>query len=91
MLQSLEGSSKQALGFALRDDGSADGAAGFQFRYHTADDTMGWLAATSGEKRYTAVNVRLDVLPLSREQAIRLVRQRRLQQDSNSLSVETKE
>ena len=91
ILLSLEGESKQALGFALRNGVGVDDASGFQFRYHAAEDTMGWLAMISGEARYTALNVHLDILPLTRAEAARLVRERRLNQSLEAPSVKIKE
>lgn len=90
MLVSLDGKSKQALVYALRDDGGAD-LTGFRFRYHAADDTIGWLATTSVIARYTALNVHLDIQPLTQAQATRLSRQRRQSQDLQAPSVKSTE
>lgn len=79
LLAALDGKSNQVMGFALRDDGGTR-VSGFQFRYYVSDDTLGWLAMTSGRARYTALNVHLDILPLTRGQASRLARQRQQNQ-----------
>ena len=58
--EAIDGPRPEALGFAF-PDGEGDARQGFRFRFHSLDDTRGWLSVNSGADRYTIVNIGLDV------------------------------
>ena len=58
--EAIDGPRPEALGFAFTD-GEGDARQGFRFRFHSLDDTRGWLSVNSGADRYTIVNIGLDV------------------------------
>ena len=64
--EALDGSRREAIGFAFPEN-AGDDAQGFRFRFHSVDETMGWLSVDSGVDRYTIVNIGLEVSVARRE------------------------
>ena len=58
--EAIDGPGPEALGFAF-PNGEGGAQRGFRFRFHSLDDTRGWLSVHSGADRYTIVNVGLDI------------------------------
>ena len=58
--EAIDGPGPEALGFAF-PDGGGDARRGFRFRFHSLDDSRGWLSVHSGVDRYTIVNIGLDI------------------------------
>ena len=58
--EAIDGPGPEALGFVF-PDGEGDARPGFRFRFHSLDDTRGWLSVHSGADRYTIVNIGLDI------------------------------
>jgi cyanophycinase len=75
MVTALDGAGKDAVGLTFREGPNKSGNdKGFLFRFYTGDDTFGWLSTLSGSERYTARNVYLDIMPITRRQAENLMR-----------------
>ena len=64
--EALDGSRREAIGFAFPEN-AGDGERGFRFRFHSVDETVGWLSVDSGMDRYTIVNIGLEVSAVRRE------------------------
>ena len=58
--EAIDGPRPEAHGFAF-PDGEGDARRGLRFRFHSLDDTRGWLSVHSGADRYTIVNIGLDI------------------------------
>ncbi len=61
MTEALQEKSGQSQGYALHHD-SRDG---FQFRFYTGPDSIGWWATDDSGDHYTLANIYLDIEPLS--------------------------
>ncbi len=72
LVAALDGEGNQSTGLAFHQRRERR-AGGFRFRFYAASDTAGWLSVGSGGERYTALNVYLDVTPLSGERAFGLL------------------
>ena len=62
----LDGSAREAFGFAYSEDATGGGG-GHRFRFHATADTVGWVSVESGTERHTIVNIGLDVAPVARQ------------------------
>ena len=58
--EAIDGSGPEALGFAF-PEGEGGDRLGFRFRFHSLDDTQGWLSVHAGTNRYTIVNIGLEI------------------------------
>ena len=58
--EAIDGRGPEASGYAF-PDGEGSARRGFRFRFHSLDDTRGWLSVHFGTDRYTIVNVGLDI------------------------------
>ena len=58
--EAIDGPGPEASGYAF-PAGEGGARRGFRFRFHSLDDTRGWLSVHSGADRYTIVNVGLDI------------------------------
>ena len=58
--EALDGSRREAIGFVFPES-AGDDERGFRFRFHSVDETAGWLSVDSGMDRYTIVNIGLEV------------------------------
>ena len=58
--EAIDGPGPEASGYAF-PDGEGGARRGFRFRFHSLDDTRGWLSVHTGADRYTIVNVGLDI------------------------------
>ena len=61
MSEALESNSGQALGYAFHHDNSDEG---FEFRFHTRQDSRGWLSVEGDQEGVTLENIYLDIVPL---------------------------
>ena len=60
MYEALESESGESSGYALYPDSRK----GFRFRFYTGADSRGWLTTSSGEDRFSLLNIYLDIEPL---------------------------
>lgn len=58
--EAIDGPGSEALGYAF-PDGEGGARRGFRFRFHSLDDTRGWLSVHTGADRYTIANIGLDI------------------------------
>lgn len=64
MRETLDGPANEAIGFAFRD-AAGSGDRGHSFRLYTGPDSVGWLYVDAGGRRFTMLDVLLDVTPVS--------------------------
>lgn len=63
--EAIDGSRPEAFGYAF-PEGEGGDQRGFRFRFHTLDDTQGWLSVHSGTGRYAILNIGLEISVIRR-------------------------
>ena len=67
MREALDGAANEAIGLAFRDTAGI-GERGYRFRLYTGPDSVGWLSADARGRRFTILNIQLDVTPVTRKE-----------------------
>lgn len=62
MAETFDAKTGQSQGYALHH---SERSSGFLFRFYTGSDSRGWLETSSGEDRYTLLNIYLDINPIN--------------------------
>ena len=72
--EAVDGSRREASGFAFPGgtEEAQAGAVGFRFHFRAVAETAGWLSVSSGIERYTILNMALEVTPTRRRETPRL-------------------